>query len=63
MNRALQLALGLFVVLCVAGAVNAALITATPEHLRSPWIVLSSTGALLLVAGVVWWRTFVRRRS
>jgi hypothetical protein len=63
MRRILPLALGLFVVMFVAGIVNAALITAAPESLRSPWLVLGSTGLIVLIAGRVFWKATARRRS
>ncbi len=62
MNRVLQLALVLFVALLAAGAVNAALIAAAPDRLRAPWVVVATTGGILLVAVLAWWKATVRRQ-
>jgi len=63
MTRVLQTVFGLFVMLFVAGAVNAALITAAPEDIRAPWIVWTGTGVVALVAAFVWWKAITRRKS
>ncbi len=62
MTRTLSMVVGILVVLLIAGVVNAAVITALPEHLRFEGLVWTATTIVALVAAAVWWTSIARRR-
>ena len=63
MTRVGRTIFALFVMLFVAGAVNAVLISAAPGDVRGPWIVWTGTGVVVLAAAFIWWKAITRRKS
>jgi len=62
MTRTLSMVVGVVVVLLIAGVVNAAVITALPEHLRFEGLVWTATIVVALAAAAVWWTSTAKRR-
>lgn len=61
MKRLLAIASVLLVGLLLAGAVNAALMTTLPTHLRAPWMLWVVTLVVLVVTGLTWRAVSARR--
>ncbi len=62
MTRTLTMFVGILVVLLIAGVVNAAVITALPEHLRFEGLVWTATTAVALAVAALWWIALARGR-
>ncbi|MGE0705253.1 MAG: hypothetical protein AB7P22_15085 [Vicinamibacterales bacterium] len=62
MTRTLSMVVGVLVVLLIAGVVNAAVITALPEHLRFEGLVWTATMAIALAVAALWWIAVARGR-